>query len=488
MRPLIAITSCHKYRDRADAQRETWLKDLPADSADVKFFLGQGGAAQRDDEVILDVDDGYYGLVAKVQAICKWALEQGYEHMFKTDDDVYVQPGRLLSSGYEAYDYAGRLRGPSGGYPAPYASGLGYWLNRNAMRVLAEAPLDNHQAEDRWVGNQLCKAGILCRADYRYVVIRSKRNAISAQNGPREGNDIIAACEFTPEEMHKIHKEWQTLKAVPQHWPKASGPLANVVILIKTFLRDGYLLRCIDGIQKMLPECRIIVVDDGYETRQKITAYAKLRYRGHTCLWMPFDSGFGAKANFAIPYFDRQYVLIGSDDFDFNKQEVRDGLIKMATVLDIDKSIDLVSGRVNNVPYESLLTFEGTTCKATNGYHEEREVAGVTYKTCDLTVNYSLIRSRIFRSEARPEGVCWDGGEVKIGGGEHGAFFIDLLRAGHGVAYVPGVTIFEQPQMRSLCHINYPAMRARARQKGRICLRKRGIEKFILTDGTEEIC
>jgi hypothetical protein len=38
----------------------------------------------------------------------------------------------------------------------------------------------------------------------------------------------------------------------------------------------------------------------------------------------------------------------------------------------------------------------------------------------------------------------WDG-EVKIGGGEHGALFIDAKRLGYGVAVVPEAIIYEFP-------------------------------------------
>ena len=47
------------------------------------------------------------------------------------------------------YDYAGRVRGPSGIFPAPYCSGFGYWLSMKAMKAIADAPLNGGDCEDR---------------------------------------------------------------------------------------------------------------------------------------------------------------------------------------------------------------------------------------------------------------------------------------------------------------------------------------------------
>ena len=58
---LIAVAGCHQNKARADAQRQTWVKDVDA-AADVKFFLGRPGQLAtrepRRDEVWLDCPDG----------------------------------------------------------------------------------------------------------------------------------------------------------------------------------------------------------------------------------------------------------------------------------------------------------------------------------------------------------------------------------------------------------------------------------------------
>jgi len=480
---LVAVETCHKYRNRADAQRETWAKAVPK-NIDLRFFLGRG-QAQREDEVILDVDDGYNTLPEKTRAICLWAREHGYKRLFKTDDDCYTQLDRLADA-VPLCGYRGRVRGPSGIFPAPYCSGLGYWLGEKEMGVVIGAEPNGDTAEDRWVGNSLLKAGIRPFHDGRYAVISSSqnRNARSASEGPRQGNNLITVCEFTPEVMKEVHQQYLEIPSGIRTPALKTGKLSRICILIKTFLRDGYLFRCIQGIEKNLPETKMVIIDDGQEAKYKITRYAELRQAGHVCEWLPYDSGFGAKANAGIEHCDRDYVLIASDDFDFSKDYVRAGIEQLVTVLDADPSIDIVSGRVNGRCYESCLEDNGATVREIPKIREKRHINGIDYFVCDLTVNYSIIR----RSCLGAEKLHWDGGEVKIGGGEHGAFFLDAKRLGYGVAVVPDAVIHEFENNPSMIHPMYPQARARARQPGRQCLRARGVETWILQDGTAEAC
>ena len=169
---LIAIPTCHPCADRARMQRETWVNDNTG-WADVRFFCGRG--AQREplpDEVFLDCRDDYEGLPEKVRAVHAWSLGHGYEHTFKCDDDTFLYLDALEKSGYQSHDYAGKERAASGGYPAAYASGgPGYWLSAKASRIVADSPLTDDWAEDRWVANTLLGRGIACHSDEQYCYI-----------------------------------------------------------------------------------------------------------------------------------------------------------------------------------------------------------------------------------------------------------------------------------------------------------------------------
>lgn len=454
--------------------------------ADLRFFLG-GGEALVGDEVILDCPDDYAGLPAKSQAICKWAIENEYDFACLLDDDTYLRQERLLGAGFEAFDYVGRVRGASGDIsitPAPYCSGFAYWLSANAMKVVADAPLYGDDAEDRHVANVLLKAGIHPTHDKRFRIMNSVRNANCINEPPRPSNDLIAVCEFIGAPMHQVHDEWnRNQPSTLKRYPFPEGTLSNVCIVIKTFLRDGLLFRCLDGLERLFPDVKIVIVDDGYGSKQKHTLYPQLRDRGHVCVWLPFDSGFGAKANAAIPFCDRPYVLIGSDDFDFSHPSVREGIEKMVSVLDTDQDIQIVSGRVNGNPYEAILEMGTDWVREVPGFHSHRMRNGVGYYLTDLTVNYSLIR----RECLGPGKLHWDGGEAKIGHGEHGAFFVDAKKLGYGVAVVPDAHIREMDWDFSVVHPKYPDYRKRASQPERLCFKARGIKHWFLQGGGVEV-
>lgn len=478
MKVLIAIVTCHAFRGRAATQRSTWARNVVG--ADVRFFLGGSAPSAYDDEVILDVKDDYVSLPAKVQAMHRWALAHNYDFVFKCDDDVYVQPERLMASNFAMSDYCGRLRGASGGYPAPYASGFGYWLSRRAMAITSEAELTKDGAEDRWVGNTLMNAGILCTADYRYVVARSEKTVRSGTEGPRRGNRIIAACEYDkPELMQAVHLDWQLTNSSENCVNLPEGKLDRVCILVKTFLRDGYLHQSLKGIQQNLPECKIVIVDDGMESRIKIAKYAELRRQGHSTVWLPFDSGFGAKANVGLSFCDREYVLVGSDDFDFSDPSVRPGILKMLDVMDSVPVLGSAAGRVDNRKYEGYIERGPDFIREHRLEETDFSVTpeGTEYKLCDLTVNYNLLR----RSALGMDKVHWHA-QWKIGG-DHYTFYDDLRKAGWKIAWVPGVNINQLPFTAHWQSPEYGKYRARAKASLPSFFTLQGITRYIGFDG-----
>ena len=523
MKILIAIKSCHQYHSRANAQRQTWIKDIP-DGVDYKFFLGRHLTnTPSEDQIFLDAEDNYFGLPEKMKKACAWALEKEYDYVFFCDDDTYVVVPRLLQAIPQGSDYVGRLRGPSGNWPAPYCSGFAYWLSAKALKIVAETTLNLDTADDRQIGNMLHSAGVqatydsrfvvaLCDMnkvagqkglvdtfedrntgntllhagvtpvpDYRYAVLKSKRNSPSAWAEPDSTNDLIAVCEFEPGQMVTLHSRVKTALEGSQN--RYSKPVLNgrVTIMVKTMLRDGPLFFALDGIQKTLPDCKIVVVDDGIERPEKITRYARLREQGHTCIWLPFDTGFSRKANAAIPHCDGDFVLIGSDDFNFMQDNVASDINKMMKVLDHDPSVGFAAGRVNGVQYEWQWEQGEDWLKEYKGDNGGGEVDGVKYRYCDLTVNYGLVRRSILNT------VHWDDTPIKIGGGEHAAWFIDLKRAGWRAAYVEGCNINESKHIRHMIDVKYALLRSRARGEGRPLLKVRGINRYTMGSGITEI-
>lgn len=481
LRVLIAVITCENFRQqRADHLRSGWVSEVQG--ADVRFFIGgqQGATKQRQDEVILDCSDTYKTLPQKVRAMCQWALDEGIDYVFRCDDDVYCRPERLLASGFENHDYIGRLRGPSGGFPHPYASGFSYWLSRRAMyQIVKYTSQPKDSAEDRWVAGQLLKGGIECHPDYRYRIIKSATNAISGNDGPRQGNDIISVGEMDFDSMRKVHNLFLT-QPVKTKQGNQIGPFDGISILLKTFLRDGHLYETIDAIEANLPGAKMIIVDDGYESKRKITTYAALRDRGHTCVWLPFDSGFCAKANEGVKHLDREFLLIGSDDFDFTPRAA-EGVLKMMTVLRHDQALGMASGRVDGVPYEGNIEMgERWIREHPLEMSNFEKVGNVEYKKCDLTVNYGLVRNSIFA-----DGKCrW--ADYKIGG-DHFEWFYGLKQAGWQVAYVRGVNIRQQRPKPGYAHEDYGKYRARAGQALPTFFAKFNIDQYICFDGRADV-
>jgi len=245
--------------------------------------------------------------------------------------------------------------------------------------------------------------------------------------------------------------------------------LSKVTIGIKSFLRLNKLNKALQGIESNLPECKVIVADDGYATFN-VDLFELFEHPNINLIQLSFDKGFGYKSNVIAQAVQTPYLLVGSDDFDFSPVSVRKGIIELVRVLDTYPNIGIASGRVDNRRYEFIL-FES------NGAVTEipaDDDDGFGYVVADLTVNYSLIRREVLRR------VQWDN-DVKIGGGEHGAFFLDCKRAGFNTVYVPGVNINTQRERDSEEYRNY---RNRALSSERPCFVKRGIRKYVLGDGT----
>jgi len=167
MKCLIALLSCHSLRHYQQAQRDTWLRDVPL-GIDHKFFLGKPEFTPNGDEVFLGVDDTFQGVTEKTVAVLRWGLGQGYDFVVKVDLDTFVRPVKLLQSGFENWDYTGGLNSQG----VDFASGGGgYCLSKKAMQLIIESPIDAGPAEDLHIARVLLSHGIHLHADNRYKFV-----------------------------------------------------------------------------------------------------------------------------------------------------------------------------------------------------------------------------------------------------------------------------------------------------------------------------
>jgi hypothetical protein len=222
-RPLIAICTCHRFQNRTDMVRATWLKDIT--QLEYRFFFGKGGnRTPEPDEVFLDVDDSYEGLSWKTRAIMNWALNNGYDAVFKCDDDTFVFPERLAKA-LPRTPYEGRVNLSNKALaPNGWCSGFAYWLSSQALGIIADAPEPKHKAEDLWVGITLNKHGIAPVKQSGFIVMSVINQALWSHYKPQ----IIAACEFKDGALIEFDR---IIKSTEPYIPNNS--------LIKRDLRTG---------------------------------------------------------------------------------------------------------------------------------------------------------------------------------------------------------------------------------------------------------
>ena len=199
MKPLIAIVTCHRYKDRADAQRATWIKVLDK-KMDYKFFLGEGGGREpAADEVFLTVPDDYKSLPMKVRAVMQWALEHNYDAVLKVDDDVYIMPERLTTPRTQ---WEGRVNMSDKQLcPRGWCSGFAYWLSGSALKMVASGELSEHPSEDVWIGRLLNKMGMKPEMQEGFIVLSFVNSKLWSHYRER----VVASCEFAGGKMYEIH-------------------------------------------------------------------------------------------------------------------------------------------------------------------------------------------------------------------------------------------------------------------------------------------
>ena len=173
---LIAVKSCQDHKDRGDHNviRSTWGKDAKALGIEVRFFMGASMNQYQSDEVHLKCADDYNALPFKTREICKWASGKVIDYVFLCDNDTFLIPRLLLKTGFENFDYAGKISKPIGipfryehtgreGQKElyqrcyPWASGgFGYFLSKKALAEIAYG-FPTSECEDLWVGQEMGK-------------------------------------------------------------------------------------------------------------------------------------------------------------------------------------------------------------------------------------------------------------------------------------------------------------------------------------------
>lgn len=205
---LIALKSCHRYAARREAQQATWLQNL--DWAEYFYVIGKPTPADGSfvkNALICEVSDAFENIAPKIVCACEYALEENAAHLFIGDDDTYVQPTRLLHSGFEKHDYVGFLRVGPLGYngDVPYAQGSAQWLSARAMEYIVKSPLMAEEGviDDGAIGRTLIDKVAFVH-DWRY-----EPGPFWYNRTPRPENNIITTHKCLPEDMLRAHDPWR---------------------------------------------------------------------------------------------------------------------------------------------------------------------------------------------------------------------------------------------------------------------------------------
>lgn len=229
-------------------------------------------------------------------------------------------------------------------------------------------------------------------------------------------------------------------------------PMNNLTAILINFLRPRYTIDCIKTLRKNYPDIKIMVgeqLKDRKDRDQRLRR-ACIEYRASWRL-LPYDCGVGAGRNELIRQSNTDYILVGDDDFFYDKKAKVD---KMLTFLE-NTDFDLIGGRIieNKVlrNYQGYIKFykDHIVTEPIDGVEAEKikevePVSGLRYTKCDLTFNFFVIRKDVAQAHA------WDE-NIKVAY-EHHHFFVHLKKAGKKVAFSPDPVVKHKMQ-------DYPAPR-----------------------------
>lgn len=224
MKVLILIMSCREYAENGINQslRDTWLqssKQFP--NLEYKIVMGDGTPVEetvafrkswnsrgsrylekptsvvyqrytpKDDELILPTLDDYKHLCFKTKAAHQWAFSQGFDFIFQSYADVYIDLYRLMGCGFASFRYRG---GENGG---------GFWLSRESLKNTSQADVTAWN-DDGWVRNVLKSCGVDLVVDPLYA---------ATPNQPLSTNEFITSHltispdTHIPDKMYNAHHE-----------------------------------------------------------------------------------------------------------------------------------------------------------------------------------------------------------------------------------------------------------------------------------------
>jgi len=249
--------------------------------------------------------------------------------------------------------------------------------------------------------------------------------------------------------------------------------LKDLTAIIISFLRPKYTIDCIKSLQKTYPEIQILVGENG-ETNNGIKGLLPQNYY----IKLPFDSGISVARNKLLSLTKTKYILVGDNDFLYNKDSKLDEMIQF---LEVNPDYDLIGGRVkeggitrdyqgtfdiyNNYIKYNLIKEQDVT--------EKDEISGLRYKQADIVFNFFVARVNEIKD------LSWDE-NIKVSY-EHSHFFLRAKKTGKVIAFTPDAIVKHKFQQYSIDK-DYIKYRTRKSDK-KYFFESLGIERTIDFNG-----
>lgn len=220
--------------------------------------------------------------------------------------------------------------------------------------------------------------------------------------------------------------------------------MKNVTAIIISFLRPAYTIACIESLKETYPDINIIVGENAKKNKDLESVCEK---HGARYIQLPYDSGVCVGRNELVKLVETDYVLVGDDDFYYNKDAKVDLMHKF---LEFNDNFDLIGGRViqDGVVrnYQGYIEHKGNHFKSTaidpetvqTEYQFGESGERLAYCPADLTFNFFVARTEKVKE------VPWDE-EIKVAY-EHFSWFYDFKVAGKKVAFTPDAIVIHKPE------------------------------------------
>jgi len=106
---IIAVFTCPKHAERAQAVRDTWWNGFASNAMRLFVECRPGEVPRLEGEtLVLDAPEAYESLPQKTIAFLEYCLEHyPAHHIYKCDDDTFVNVPRLLDQPWQEHDYYG---------------------------------------------------------------------------------------------------------------------------------------------------------------------------------------------------------------------------------------------------------------------------------------------------------------------------------------------------------------------------------------------